>query len=162
MVSKFHATLHVGKSLDGSPMLEVTDRGSTNGTFVDGSKIFQRTALRHGSRIMFGNFPKQGNQIVFMVELPGRGGGGGAGGSDGAEGAAKRGASPIGGSLEEPRDDMVRRLPQLARLRLASRGASRTDKILRNLWPDSIQWSIGRAQSREAQSRESFELPRIL
>ena len=91
MVSKLHATLHVGKSLDGSPMLEVTDRGSTNGTFVDGSKIFQRTALRHGSRIMFGNFPKQGNQIVFMVELPG---GGGGGGSDWGEGVAKSGASP--------------------------------------------------------------------
>lgn len=57
MVSRFHCRLTAGAA-----ELEVTDLGSTNGTFVNGTRV-ERAALRDGDRLGVG-------RVEFLVSRP--------------------------------------------------------------------------------------------
>ena len=61
LVSRFHAKIIVQEEPLG---FEILDLGSSNGTFVDGSRIEGRTELRPGSRIQLG---KGGPECLFEL-----------------------------------------------------------------------------------------------
>lgn len=50
LVSRVHCRLMATASNE----LELEDMGSTNGTFVNGKKVTEKTTLNHGDRVMFG------------------------------------------------------------------------------------------------------------
>jgi len=146
LISKLHATLHVGTSLNGTPMLEVTDRGSTNGTYVDGNKVFERTALPHGTRVIFGGMPgaegkRSGSEIIFMVDVPTR------------EAPLLPEADRLIPAAVVPRKTV---LPRLGVVRCLSRGTSRVDAHLSKLWPASVHWQVDRAKGEKGENRWSY------
>ena len=63
LVGRFHArVVPTGASRGG---FLISDLGSRNGTYLNGQRIGQPVAIRHGDRVRFG---KEGPEVEFQVE----------------------------------------------------------------------------------------------